>query len=186
MEGRSSDRRPVSFRSIAVGSSNPAKVAAAEAASAKLWPGAKVVAVEAASGVAEQPRTDEEAVRGAENRARAALAAAGADLGLGLEGNTVETPDGMFLSGWAVAVDRSGRRGIGCGGRLLLPPSVADEVRRGRELGPVMDERTGGRDTKKGPGAVGILTKGLVSRPAAFETAVIYALVPFLDPDLYS
>jgi inosine/xanthosine triphosphatase len=170
---------------IAVGSSNPAKVAAVEAAARRFWPGARVVAVDAPSGVAEQPRTDEEAVRGASSRARFALESADADLGLGLEGNTVETPDGMFLSGWAVAVDRHGKKGIGCGGRLPLPPPVAAEVRKGRELGPVMDELAGARDTKKNRGAVGILTRGAISRPAAFETAVVYALVPFLNPEMY-
>jgi inosine/xanthosine triphosphatase len=169
-----------------VGSANPAKRASAERAVSRVWPEARVVTVDVPSGVADQPRSDAEAVEGASNRARSALESTGADVGIGLEGNTCEIEGRMFLSGWAVALDREGRRGIGCGGALLLPERIAAEIRAGRELGPVMDEVTGEEDTRSRGGAVGALTQGLVERAEAFERAVLFALAPFLRPDLYA
>jgi non-canonical (house-cleaning) NTP pyrophosphatase len=48
------------------------------------------------------------------------------------------------------------------------------------ELGDAMDAVTGSRDVKRGAGAVGILTRGLVTRQEAYEALIAYALVPFL------
>jgi len=170
---------------IAVGTLNPAKIEAVKRAATQLWPGAEVIAVEADSGVSDQPRSDEEAIRGALNRARASLGATGADLGLGLEGCTIDSPHGMFLTGWVAAVDRTGTQGLGNGGALLLPEAVARRVRDGEELGPVMDAFTGESNTKQKLGAVGFLTGGLVSRTEAFERSVLFACSKFHRPELY-
>jgi len=43
-----------------------------------------------------------------------------------------------------------------------------------------MDRVTGEHDVKRGAGAVGILTAGLVSRQEAYEVLVAYALAPLL------
>ena len=124
-------------------------------------------------------------IQGALNRAREALARADADLAIGLEGGTVDWPWGMLLSGWVVAVDRAGRQGISCSGSLLLPEVAAQGVRRGAELGPLMDQLIGQHDTKMKQGTVGILTAGRVKRTMAFERGVIYALAPFVSPQWY-
>jgi inosine/xanthosine triphosphatase len=167
---------------VAVGSRNPVKVAAVTAVIQRLWSGATVTGVAVASGVSVQPLSDEEAIAGATNRAREALAISAADLGVGLEGNTVETPYGMFTTGWAAIVDRRGVIGLGSSGRLPLPAVVAQAVRNGRELGPLMDELVGQVNTKQRQGAVGILTQGLMTRTGALEIAVLYALARFLHP----
>lgn len=60
---------------IFVGSTNPVKLNAVIAASSEQWPEVKVLGFEVASGVSDQPWGDEETKLGAENRARAALAA---------------------------------------------------------------------------------------------------------------
>jgi non-canonical (house-cleaning) NTP pyrophosphatase len=54
------------------------------------------------------------------------------------------------------------------------------------ELGHAMDRVTGARDTKRGLGAVGILTDGLVDRQRAYEVLVTYALAPFIVPEMYA
>lgn len=170
---------------VAVGSRNPVKLAAVRNIVARLWPDAQVEAVDVPSGVAAQPRSDEEAIRGARHRAVAALAQTDADLGVGLEGSVVDTPHGMFLEGWAVVRDRAGREGIASGGRILLPERIARAVRVGGEVGPVSDAVTGERNIKQKQGTVGYLTGGLVTRTAAHEKMVAYALAPFLHPELY-
>jgi non-canonical (house-cleaning) NTP pyrophosphatase len=48
-----------------------------------------------------------------------------------------------------------------------------------------MDELTGRDMTKEAEGAIGILTQKLVTRQESFEAGVIYALTPWLNPELY-
>ena len=142
---------------------------------------ASVEGIAAASDVPAQPRGDEETIRGARNRADRARAALGADLGVGLEGGVVELPDGSLRTcAWAVVVDAAGRSGTGGSLAMPLPPAVAAMLADGLELGDAMDRLTGGRDTKYGAGASGILTAGLVDRQAAYESLVTYALAPWL------
>ncbi|HEY5121187.1 MAG TPA: DUF84 family protein, partial [Acidimicrobiales bacterium] len=61
------------------------------------------------------------------------------------------------------------------------PLRVAELVRGGMELGHAMDAVTGEHEVKRGVGAVGVLTRGLVTRQAAYEMLVAYALVPLLE-----
>ena len=58
---------------VAVGSRNPVKLAAVRAGLGDLLGPVDVVGADAASGVPAQPMGDEETIRGAVNRARAAL-----------------------------------------------------------------------------------------------------------------
>jgi inosine/xanthosine triphosphatase len=173
------------MQTIAVGSTNPIKIAAVQAVVGRVWPAATVTGVAVDPGVPVQPLTDEEAIAGATNRARLALATMYADLGVGVEGNTVDTAHGMYTTAWVVAMARDGTVGIGGGGRLPLPGAVAQAIRAGRELGPLMDEVVGQRNTKQKQGAVGILTAGLVTRQQALEVAVTYALARLIAPEYY-
>jgi inosine/xanthosine triphosphatase len=167
---------------VAVGSRNPVKVGAARAVLARLAAGVVVVGVTAASGVPDQPWGDDETIRGALARARAARAAEDADIGIGIEGGVVAADDGTVrTNAWAAAVARDGRIGVGGSLVMTLPDRVAALVRGGMELGHAMDAVAGTHNVKQGPGAVGILTRGLVTRQQAYETLVAYALAPLLD-----
>ena len=175
------------IRSIAVGSTNPVKVSAVRAVLAPLAPRARVDSVAVASTVSDQPVGDDETIRGALARASAAREALGAELGVGIEGGVVEQPDGgMRTCAWAVVVDAHGRSGVGGSLAMPLPRRVAQMIREGLELGHAMDQLVGAHDTKRGKGAVGILTADLVDRQRAYEVLVSYALAPFLTPQLYS
>ncbi len=170
---------------IAVGSTNPTKVEAVRRIFGQAYPGCEVIGLNVPSGVPEQPIGDEQTRHGAINRARAALEAAQADLALGLEGGVIFTPQGAFTMGWVAIVERHGQVGLSQSPWLQLPPAVADAIKAGGELGPVMDQLTGEKDTKKHGGAVGVLTQGLFDRRGAWEMSVACALAPFLNPDLY-
>lgn len=170
---------------VVVGSTNPVKVAAAMAVLARAGCGAHVEGIAVASGVSDQPVGDAETIRGATQRARAALAACDADLAIGIEGGVVDDADGMRTCAWAAVVSRDGRVGVGGSLAMALPTRVATLVRDGVELGLAMDRVTGGHDTKRGVGAVGILTAGLVDRQRAYESLVTYALARFLTPAHY-
>jgi len=169
---------------VAVGSQNPVKVAATERALEDRF-GAEVVPADVDSGVAEQPRGHPETVTGAENRAREALVRTDAGLGVGIEGGVAafEGTDGLFLVMWAAATDGE-RVGRGAGPSIRLPGTVADRVRAGEELGPVMDDLLGSEGVARGRGATGVLTGGAVDREAALADAVAGALGPFVT-DLY-
>lgn len=171
---------------IAVGSANPVKIAAVRRVLERAGIAADVTSVAVTSGVPDQPVGDDETIRGAAQRARAALAASGCALAVGIEGGVVEQRDGSLRTcAWAAVAARDGRVSVGGSLAMPLPPGVAALVRDGVELGLAMDRVSGGRDTKHNAGAVGILTAGLVDRQAAYETLVTYALAPFLAPEYF-
>jgi inosine/xanthosine triphosphatase len=129
------------------------------------------------------PMSDRETLDGA--RARAAAAARSASppfLAIGLEGGLSSEPL-ETLTSWAAVTDGE-RWGYGSGGRIVLPDTIAQQVRSGRELGDVIDEAAGVaiRGTR---GAWGMLTLDLVGRKDAFITATIAALAPFYNHQIY-
>lgn len=170
---------------VAVGSGNPVKLAAVRAVLGGAAADAVFESVAVPSGVADQPFGDEETIRGARNRAIAALTAIDADMGVGLEGGVVDGPAGMRSCAWCVVVHRDGREGVGGSLAIPLPDPVAEMIREGEELGHAMDRLVSTRGTKYGKGAVGILTAGRIDRQGAYEVLVTYALSPFLTPELY-
>ncbi len=171
---------------IAIGSHNPVKINSARSVLGRVYPGAEITPVEVYSGVSSNPRSDEEAIAGAQNRARLARKLTGADLGVGLEGGTTTIAGKHMTGGWCAVFD--GRRySLGGGGHILLPPLVDRRItREGRELGEAMDELSGSHNTKQKMGAIGILTRGLSSRQQAYEYILTYALAPLLSPGYYS
>ena len=176
----------LAIKRIAVGSTNPVKIAAVRAVLSGVAPNAAVEGIAGPSTVADQPFGDEETIRGARARAITAREKLDADIGVGLEGGVVELADGsMQTCAWAVVVDAHGSTGVGGSLAMPLPSSVAKMIREGTELGIAMDRLVGAHGTKHGSGAVGILTSGLVDRQRAYEILVIYALGPFLRSDLY-
>jgi len=170
---------------VVVGSTNPVKIAAVAAVLGRTGTGAHVDGIAVPSGVRDQPEGDDETIRGATQRARAALDATDADFAVGIEGGVVEENGNMRTCAWAAVVSRDGRVGVGGSLAMPLPARVAALVRSGVELGVAMDRVTGGHDTKRGAGAVGILTAGLVDRQRAYEALVAYAFAPFLSADFY-
>ena len=170
---------------VAVGSTNPTKVAAVETVVKRFWPDAEIIALAVPTGVSEMPMSDEETITGARNRAQAVRQAANADLGFGLEGGVHPDPLGLLLQGWVVVTDGNGREGVACAGRLRLPPMIANRVLAGEELGPVMDDLLGEANVKAKGGAIGALTAGLIPREQSFAVGVGYALSPFVAPEFY-
>lgn len=172
---------------VAVGSTNPVKINATKQAFAKVWPKKKweIVGVEVGSGVSSQPLSDEESLKGAKNRAKAAIKIAKADFGVGLEGGIHETNGLWFDTGWAVVVDKKGTLGIGTSIRMQSPPSMMKYVKKGMELGDVDDMFFGKKNTKHKQGHFGLMSKGVLMREEAYQHGVISALVRFLHPKLF-
>ena len=178
--GSSGRPRPGPIR-VAVGSANPVKLAATERALAPTCE-ATVEAVPVDSGVSEQPTGHAETRRGASRRAERSLP--DYDLGVGIEGGVADQWGDLWLVMWAAVTDGE-RWGYGSGPSLVLPGRIADRVRAGEELGPVMDDTLGEDDVARNQGAAGALTGGSVDREGALASAVAGALGPFVT-DHYS
>ncbi len=173
---------------VALGSTSPAKVEAVEVALRQLHGRfVPVTHLSVPSGVAPQPFGSEEAYRGALARATGALRLVpGALLGLGIEAG-VELPLGdagaLFAGAWVVAVDRQGRTGAARSAAFEVPERLAQAVSAGAELGEALDAAYGLERAKDGPGAAGVLSRGLVVRSVLYAPAVLLALSPWLAPD---
>lgn len=168
---------------IVVGSTNPTKINAVREAFEKYYPDCEVVGVSVKSGVSEQPMSEEETMRGAVNRAK--LVIGESDFGVGIEGGVTELDGKMYECAWACVVSQNGEIGLGGGLYFELPPKVAKEIRGGGELGPVMDRLTGESDVKKKSGAIGVFTKGQLSRKEAYVQLVLSAMIKFVSPEWF-
>ncbi len=155
---------------IAVGSANPAKIAAVQAGFHDY--NCRVVPVSVSSLVSDQPSSDEETIMGAVNRAKNALASADADMGIGLEGGVHKTEQGLFLCNWGALIVHGEKPIIAGGARILLPGDIADKIGEGMELGPVMEKFTKRQNVRKQEGAVGIFTNGRIDRKGMFSHIV--------------
>lgn len=173
------------FRRAALGSTNPAKVAAVREALTTLAPACLIEPLDVPSGVGRQPFGDAETRAGALERARQALARSGADIGFGLEGGVELDGDHVWLLSWVAAVDPVGQVGYASGLRMLLPPALGPRLNDGAELGTLVDDLFGVTDAKSASGAIGLLTAGAVSRTDAFADLVAMSLAPWIHPDHY-
>jgi len=168
---------------IVVGSTNPVKVGAVAEAFRKYWSECEVVGIGVRSGVGEQPMSELETMRGARNRAMRCIR--NADYGVGLEGGVCTIENKMFECAWVAIIDKDGKLGLAGGLYFELPANIAEEIRKGGELGPLMDKLTGKSNVKQGAGAIGIFTKGELDRKAAYVQIVLSALIKFVSPEWF-
>ncbi len=172
---------------VVVASLNPVKRACVQAGFERMFP-AQAFAVRGIgvpSGVSDQPFSDAETLQGALNRARAARAALPeADYWVGVEGGVEDSRGEMSAFAWVAALS-AGRCGKARSSAFYLPPALAELVRRGVELGEADDRIFGRQNSKQGNGAVGLLTHDALDRAAYYEQAVLLALIPFKNPQLY-
>lgn len=148
---------------VVIGSNNPAKIKAVQA----VFKDAEVVPVAVDSGVSDQPKSDDETLRGAMNRAKAAKQFG--NIGIGLEGGVTMTPYGLFLVNYGALVDEHGKCYVAGGLRIPLPPEIKEGLEKGLELGEVMDQLTRKKGIRHDEGAIGVFTANLVKRAEMFE-----------------
>ena len=66
-----------------------------------------------------------------------------------------------------------------------LPPKIVELINQGVELGHADDLVFKRNNSKQGNGAVGILTHDIIDRVEYYRHAVILALIPFVNSELY-
>ncbi|MEZ4776731.1 MAG: inosine/xanthosine triphosphatase [Bacteroidia bacterium] len=172
---------------IIIASRNPVKIEAVSQAFLQVFVEKSLTfsGINVLSGVNDQPMSDEETLRGAENRVEAAKdAVPEADFWVGVEGGIEEIGHQMTAFAWVVVRGKAGT-GKGKTATFFLPDAVADYIREGIELGEADDKVFGTNNSKQKNGAVGLLTRDLITRTSLYLPAVIMALIPFINPQLY-
>ena len=161
------------------------KLAAGRQAFEALFPGENidVIAVDAASGVADQPSSDDETRTGARNRAaHASEMRADADFWVGLEGGIDVTGDQLIAFAWMHVRGSNGLSSEARSVSLPLPPRVKELVDEGLELGDANDRVFSTLNSKQEGGAFGLLTDGRITRESVYAETMMLALMPFVNP----
>lgn len=149
---------------------------------------AKVASFEVDSGIHKQPKSMEQTVQGAMNRARNAFK--DCDLSVGLESGLIKVPN--TKSGYmdiAMCAIYDGKNfHLGGSSVFEYPKSMIDLVfdkdydisQAAKAVGFSHDEKIGQRE-----GMIGLLTKGKLDRKGYGKQAVITALIHLLNPEHY-
>jgi inosine/xanthosine triphosphatase len=175
------------MKKIVVASKNPVKLNAALAGFHKMFPTEEfeVEGIVVPSGVRNQPMEDGETLEGARNRTENASKETAADFWVGIEGGIEEKGSGMEVFAWIVIKSKNGKYGRGRTGTFFLPEQVVELIKQGKELAEADDmvfKRTNSKNTN---GSVGILTGDVIDRTKYYTEAVVLALIPFKNENLY-
>jgi len=175
---------------VNVGSNNDVKVKAARLVFRRIFKGmrVRVVGIRGESGVPEQP-FGRDTIRGAENRARVAVAEG--DYGVGIEAGLIwnEHMQQYLDVQYCAVVDKIGRVTYGHGSGFYYPPKVIENVIAGKRkrvtISDAMKDTVGIEDIGKKQGAIGYLSKGMMTRTKLTEQAVLMAMIPRISGEIY-
>ncbi len=172
---------------IIIASKNPVKIQAVQTGFQQVFPeaGIEILPVTVNSGVSDQPMTDEETYRGAFNRAgNAREQYPDADYHVGIEGGISVSGENTETFAWIVIMSEkvTGRARTTT---FQLPSRVIKLIEKGYELGDANDLVFKKHNSKQKNGAVGLLTNDIVTRTDLYVQAVVLALIPFLNQELF-
>lgn len=161
----------MNHKKLAIASENPAKIKAVKNCLEDIGLEIEVLAVATDSGVSAQPFSIAETKQGAVNRALSALGD-GIDLAIGLEGGVFELEGALYLCNWGALASSDGKIYTAGGAQIPLPEEIAQNLRIGLELGPVMDNYANEAGIRHHKGAIGLLTANLMNRGDMFSHVV--------------
>lgn len=177
------------MKTVIVGSQNPVKLEAAQRAFKQVFPGEqfKVMGCPAESGVSNQPKSDEETFSGVTNRVKHCREMyPDADYYAGLEGGIERVHNEWITIAWMYIEDQAGNHGKARSAAHPLPKKIQKLLDEGLELGEASDIVFSRENTKHAEGTIGIMTQGLVTRADYYVQPMIFALVPFKNPELFA
>ncbi|MEX2052579.1 MAG: inosine/xanthosine triphosphatase [Candidatus Paceibacterota bacterium] len=175
---------------INVGSKNITKIEAVKEAFNEFpnFTNSTVVGVEVDSGVHKQPKSIDETVQGAMNRAKSAFN--DCDLSVGLESGLIVVPNTKsgYMDITMCAIYDGKVFHLGGSSAFEYPKSMIDLVfskdydisEAAKAVGFSHDDNLGERE-----GMIGVLTKGKLNRQGYSKQAVITALIHLLNPEHY-
>jgi len=172
---------------VIIASKNPVKIQAVKIGFEKIFPGQEFeyLGVSTQSNVADQPLSNDETFLGAKNRAdNASNEDKTAEFYVGIEGGVEYVDSELEAFAWVV-IKSVGRYGKARTGTFFLPDKVAKLIKEGMELGEADDIVFKRSNSKQENGAVGLLTGDVIDRTKYYTEAVVLALIPFRNLDLY-
>ena len=187
------------MKKVIIASTNPVKTKAVKQAFSKVFKNKQFIfqSIAVNSGVPDQPIGNKETLQGAKNRVQESiLKIPQADFYVGIEGgiipfikNQEQTKlssqiDNMETMAW-VFISSQNLESKAKTASFFLPPRLIELVKQGKELGEASNIVFKGEDIKRKNGTVGILTNDLIDRTSYYISAVILALIPFKNFELY-
>lgn len=173
---------------VCIGSSNPVKINCTKKAFETVFPGSvfEFSGVKVESGVSHQPFGEEETLLGAINRidllsSKFPLA----DFRVGIEGGLEQFGELLYAFAWIVIKDAT-RTGKARTATFEIPSGLRELIEKGYELGEADDIYFKRSHSKYQDGTVGKLTGGVIDRVEYYTHAMILALIPFKNKDLYN
>ncbi|MER2170518.1 MAG: DUF84 family protein [Psychrobacillus psychrodurans] len=154
---------------ILIATNNRAKTLAVETVGRLYYPDAIFINQEVPSLVSEQPMSNEETRQGAINRSKQAMDLLDGTFSVGLEGGVHEIDGMMYICNWGALAMKNGKVFTATGAGIPLPEKIAEQLRAGGELGPIMDVYANKKGIRHDEGAIGVFTNGLINRSAMFE-----------------
>lgn len=149
--------------------------------------GARVDGVDSNSEVADQPKSLEETICGAKNRAKSAFG--GCNFSVGIEDGLMTVPQTLTGSmNLCVCAFYDGTRYyLGTSAGFEYPPKAIDLVAKGRDINQAFYELGLTDNPKVGSalGAIGILTKNRWCRKDTVKQSIIAALIQLENKNLY-
>ncbi|NOZ36058.1 MAG: non-canonical purine NTP phosphatase [Chlorobi bacterium] len=174
-------------KKVVTASESPVKINAVKNAFRKVFyeKEFEIISVSVKSGVADQPLNNSETFQGAKNRAdNAKKKIPQADFWIGIEGGTEKNGNETEAFAWVYIISEN-KTGKARTASFFLPKKITDLINKGYELGDADDIIFKQKNSKKKTGAVGILTRNIISRSDYYSEAVILALIPVINNDLY-
>ena len=172
---------------IIIASRNPIKINATKLAFEQMFPDNlfQFDGVSISSDISDQPMSNNETLNGAMNRSNnAKLECMDADYWIGIEGGVEKIDNEMQVFAW-IYIQSKEMVGKARTATFDLPKKIIELIDSGMELGDADDIIFNRRNSKQKNGAVGILTKDLIDREKYYTHAIIMALIPFKNMDLY-
>lgn len=175
------------MKKVIVTSLNPVKIEAVKNGFQKIIPELDIecTGMSVPSNVSDQPISDKETLLGAENRVNNAFKlSSNADYFVGIEGGIEIFENEMQAFAWIV-IKSEDKVSKSRTSTFILPKKVTELIKKGNELGVANDIIFKNSNSKQKNGAVGILTNNAIDRTAYYTEAVVLALIPFKNPELY-
>ena len=172
---------------IIIASRNPIKINATKLVFEQMFPNKifQFEGVNISSDISDQPISNNETLKGAINRSNnAKIECMDADYWIGIEGGVEKKGNEMQVFAW-IYIQSKEMVGKARTATFDLPKKIIELIDSGMELGDADDVIFNRRNSKQKNGAVGILTKDLIDREKYYTHAIIMALIPFNNMDLY-
>ena len=175
------------MKNVIIASKNPVKINAVKIAFDQMFPSDffEFNGLEVSSDVSDQPLSDSETLQGAINRSNNAKSKnSDADYWVGIEGGVDKKDNQMEVFAW-IFIQSNDLQGKARTATFNLPKKIIELIDSGMELGDADDIVFNRKNSKQKNGAVGILTGDLIDREKYYAHAIVMALIPFKNIDLY-